>query len=137
MDRKQILELALQALQQQKAGIDADIEAIRAELEGTGSTIRQTTIVVSVATQRGRQRTPAERRAQAQRMRQIWAARKAKAAKPAAAKTAPAAGTKTRLMTAAQKKALSLKMKEAWKKRKAGAGKKTKAAPKAVKAVLP
>lgn len=126
MDRNRILELAIEALQKQKAGIDEEMESIKAELKGTGVPIRQTTPPV---TRRGRTRTAAERKVQAQRMREYWAKRKAKAARPVAAvKTAPAVkSTKTRSMTAAHKKALSLKMKQVWKKRKAAAGKKTKA----------
>jgi hypothetical protein len=127
MERNRILELALQELDRQKAVIDADIEAIRTELRGTGTraVIRQTPFLPSADSGRGRQRTPAERKAQAQRMREIWAARKAKAAKPAApAIAAPAASSaKTRSMTAARKKALSLAMKKAWKRRNAAAAK--------------
>jgi len=125
MDRNRILELALEELKRQKTGINADIEAIQAELTGTGSGIRQNILVPSAGTQRGRTRTPAERKAQAQRMREIWAAKRSQAAKPAAsAKTASAAAnTKIRSMTAAQKKVLSLKMREVWKKRKAAATK--------------
>jgi hypothetical protein len=123
MERKQVLELALQELERQKAGVDADIEAIQAELKGTGSAVRQTILVPSAGSPKGRKRTPAERKAHAQRMREIWKKRKA----AAASKTAPsAASTKTRSMTAARKKALSLKMREVWKKRKAAATKKTK-----------
>jgi hypothetical protein len=114
MDRNRILELALEGLYRQKAGIDADIEEIQAELTGTGSAVPQTMLVPSAGTPKGRQRTPAERKAQAQRMREIWKKRKAAAA---------AASTKTRSMTAARKKALSLAMREVWKKRKAAAKK--------------
>jgi len=129
MQRKQILELALLELQRQKAGINADIEAIRTELESTGSVIPQTPSLASAGTRRGRQRTPAQRKQQSLRMRKIWAARRAQAAKPAVpAKTAPAAASmKSRTMTAAQKKALSLKMREVWKMRKAAEAKRAKA----------
>ena len=125
MERNRILELALEELKRRKAGIDADIEAIRAELEGTGSAVPQTILVPSAGTQRGRKRTPAERKAQAQRMREIWKKRKAAAAaKPAApAKKPVAVSAQVRTMTDAQKKTISLKMKEAWKKRRAAAEK--------------
>jgi len=120
MERKHILELALEELYRQRAGVNADIEAIQAELTGTGSAVRQTTPVPSAGIKRGRKRTAAYRKAQAQRMREIWAARKAQGAKAAApAKTASA----PRSMTAARKKALSLKMREIWRKRKAAAAK--------------
>ena len=58
MDRNRILELALEGLYRQKAGIDADIEEIQAELTGTGSAVPQTMLVPSAGTPKGRQRTP-------------------------------------------------------------------------------
>jgi hypothetical protein len=127
MERNRILELALEELKRRKAGIDADIEEIQAELTGTGTAIQQTPSHPSAGTGKQRQRTPAERRKQSLRMKKYWAAKRAQAEKPAApAKTAPAAAsTKTRSLTAAQKKTLSLKMKAAWKKRKAGEARKS------------
>jgi hypothetical protein len=129
MERNRILELALEELYRRKAGINADIEAIQAELTGTGSAVPQTILVPSAGKGRGRQRTPAERTQQSQRMREIWVARRAQAAKSAAAaKSAQAAASmKTRSMTAAHKKALSLKMREVWRKRKAAAAMQAKA----------
>ena len=59
-------------------------------------------------------------------MREIWAARRAKAAK-ANAKAPSTASGKVRTMTDAQKKTISLRMKQVWAKRKAAAGKKGKA----------
>ncbi len=120
MEQKRVLELALESLNRKKAGIDEEIETLRNELDGTGTAIRQTPSLPSTGTRRGRTRTPAQRKAQAQRMREIWKKRKA----AAAVKTAPAAASrKTRSMTDARKKALSLKMKAVWKKRKAAAKK--------------
>jgi hypothetical protein len=129
MERNRILELALEELKRRKAGIDADIEEIQAELTGTGTAIQQTPSHPSAGTPKGRQRTPAERKEQSLRMKKYWAAKRAQAERPAApAKTAPtAASTKTRSLTAAQKKAISLKMKEAWKRRRAAAAKKAQA----------
>jgi nucleoid-associated protein YgaU len=127
MDRNRILELALEGLQKQKAGIDQEIEMIQAELSGRGSTVREKPFVPAVGTARGRLRTPAERKAQGERMRQYWAAKRAKAAKVTTApKTSPAAGPKRRMKTAAEKKALSLKMREIWKKRRAATAKSAK-----------
>jgi hypothetical protein len=124
MDQNRILELALEALQKQKAGIDEEIEMLHAELTGRGSTVREKPSVPASGKAKGRSRTPAERKAHSERMRQYWAAKKGKAAKVTTApKTAPAASPKRRTKTAAAKKALSLKMKEAWKKRKAAAKK--------------
>jgi hypothetical protein len=123
MDQNRILELALEGLQKQKAGIDAEIEAIQAELRGKGSAVRQARLFPSAVTGK-RKRTPAGRKAQAERMRLYWAEKRAKAAKIAAApKTSPSASPKRKAKTAAEKKALSLKMKQIWKKRKAAAGK--------------
>jgi uncharacterized protein (UPF0335 family) len=99
MERKRILELAVEALQQQKAQVEADIQTIQAELKGTGFGVSES------KEPQARRRSPAERKAQAERMREYWAAKRAQA-KPRAA---------------AAKKALSLKMKEIWKKRKAAA----------------
>jgi hypothetical protein len=120
MDRNRILGLALEELKLRKAGIDADIEAIQAELKGSGAAIRQTPSLPSAGTQRGRQRIPAERKAQAQRMREIWKKRKAaSAAKPAAPAKKPVdVSARVGTMTDAQNKALSLAIKKAWKKRK-------------------
>jgi len=124
MDRNRVLELALESLNRKRAGIDEEIETLQNELEGTGTAIREMT---SPVTRRGRKRTAAERKAQAQRMRKYWAEKRALAAKPAAAVKKPfPASAKVRTMTAAHKKALSLKMKQVWRKRRAAAGKKAK-----------
>jgi hypothetical protein len=122
MDQNRILELALQMLEKQKAGIEAELEMIRSELTGKGSTIREKKAATPAGTQRGRRRTPAERKAHSEAMRKYWAAKRGKAAKVAAApKTSPAAGPKRKAKTAAEKKALSLKMKQVWAKRRAEA----------------
>ena len=120
MDRNRILELAIEELVKQRDEIDAEIDAIRAELNRTG--VGAQARPAPKPTGRRRSRTPTERRAQAQRMREYWAAKKR------ATKSSPAR-TKARTKSAAQKRALSLKMKEVWKKRKAEAAKATKAQP--------
>ena len=126
MDRHRILELALEELKRQKAGIDGEIESIQSELRIVGSVVRQTGSAPSAGK---RSKTPAQRRAASQRMKKIWAARrKARAAKKSGAATAPAAGAKIRLKTEAEKKALSLKMKQVWARKKAEAAKKARAA---------
>ena len=48
MDRNRILELALEGLQKQKEGIDQEIEMVRAELKGGGSTVREAKVVAAV-----------------------------------------------------------------------------------------
>ena len=106
-----------------RGGIEEEIETLRNDLKTiTGAAVRQMTLSASAGTRRGRPRTAAERKAQAQRMREIWAARKAQAVvNSASLKTAPSASAKVK--TAAQRKAISLAMKEAWKRRKAAAAK--------------
>ncbi len=124
MDANRILELAVEALENQKAGINAEIEKIRAELRSMGSNMRQTRSF-PLASIRTRSRTPAQRRLQSQRMKRYWASKKkAEEAKPAVKPKTPAAGAKVRVKTDAEKKALSLKMKEVWRKTKAEAAKK-------------
>jgi len=51
-------------LYRRKAAINADIEAIQAELTGTGSAVPQTMVVPSDGKGRGGQRTPAGRKQQ-------------------------------------------------------------------------
>jgi len=124
MDRQRLLELALQELQRQRAVIEEEIETLRNDLKITGAAVRQMTLSASAGTRRGRPRTAAERKVQAQRMREIWAARRAAhvAVNSASLKTAQSASAKVK--TAAQRKAIGLAMKEAWKRRKAAAAKK-------------
>jgi hypothetical protein len=118
MDKNRILELAIEELQKQKAGIDAEIDYIRKELNRTGPGLRQAAPTPE-RMGRKRARTPAERRAQAQRMREYWAAKRL------AGKTSHVSA-KARTKSDAHKLALSLKMKEVWKKRKAAAAKAAK-----------
>jgi hypothetical protein len=78
MEHKRILELALEALQNQKAQVEAEIEALRAEMRGS---VRATSTrrAVPTAGPKGKRRakTPAEREAQSKRMKAYWAAKKA------------------------------------------------------------
>lgn len=126
MDRKRLVELSIEALERKKIEIDEEIDILRTELGSSGKAVRQAASPVSAAGGRKRRsRTPAERRAQSQRMKQYWAQRNSKAPKaPAAAKKAPAG--KVRVWTDSEKKALGLRMREVWKKRKSGSEKKTK-----------
>jgi hypothetical protein len=123
MDRNQLLELALEALQREKEEIKQEIENIQAEL-GTGTAGRHTIPVLLAGTRR--KRTPAERKARSHKMKQYWAAKKVQAAISPTKAKAPAVSAKVRTKTAAEKKALSLKMKAVWKKRKAAAATKMK-----------
>jgi hypothetical protein len=135
MDRNRILELAVETLEKQKAGIDAEIETIRAELRGRGSGTARKVKPAAASTRRRRLRTRAERKAHSKRMKKYWAAKRAKMVKVSAAKKSSPASKKRRAKIAAEKKALSLKMKQVWAKRKAeDAGKIVKTKPKANKA---
>ena len=128
MERNRLLQLALEELTRQKAGIDGEIESIRSELRIVGSVVRQTRSAPSAGTPRRKSKTPAQRRAASLRMKEIWAARKkAEAAKKSGMTKTPSAGAKIRHKTQAEKKALSLKMKEVWARKKADAAKKAKA----------
>jgi hypothetical protein len=120
MDQKRILQLAFEALEIQKAEIDAEIETLRAELEGTGSGAPRKAKPVVIPIGRRRTRTLAENRAHAERMRRYWAAKRAQTS--ATKKTSPASA-KGRPKSAAEKKVLSLKMKQVWAKKRAEAAK--------------
>jgi hypothetical protein len=97
---KRILELAVEALQLQKASVEAEIEAVRGELQGAARVYRAA--IVSPAAPK-RRRKIAQRKAQSERMKAYWAARKAAAAKP---KFGP--------RSAAARKAQSERMKAYW-----------------------
>ena len=117
------MELAVETLEKQKSGIDADMESIRAEMKGVGSRLARKVKPVTPATRKRRSKTPAQRKALSRKLKEIWAAKKRLAAKPAVvAKTAPARA-KGRPKSAAEKKALSLKMKQVWKRKRAEAAK--------------
>ena len=124
MDLNRILELAVETLEKRKAGINAEIETIRAELQGRGFRTARKMIPAAASTKRRRLQTRAERKAHSEGMKAHWAAKRAKAAKPLATMKLPAASGKRRAKSAAEKKALSLKMKQVWEKRKAEALKK-------------
>lgn len=116
MEQKRILELALETLEIQKAAIDAELAAIRAELDGVSPAFRAPRSVASAGTRRKTSRIPAGHKTQSQRMKEYWAAKRAQAPK-----NRPLARAKGRMKTEAEKKALSIKMKEAWNRRKAEA----------------
>jgi hypothetical protein len=126
MERKQLLELALETLEKQKAEIDSEIAEVQELLDGKPRVTARKREIPTLVVVKRRSKTLAERKAQAIRMKRYWAAKRAKKAKPVAQSKAIAASAKIRSMTVAQKKALSLKMKEAWKKRKAAAAQNAK-----------
>jgi hypothetical protein len=104
-----IIELAIEALQRRKSGVEAEIEMVEGELRG-----RTAKPAAPVAGKR-RPKTAAQRKAQAERMRAYWAARKARKTAPAKPKMGP--------QSAAARKAQSERMKAYWAKRKAKAAK--------------
>jgi hypothetical protein len=81
MEFKKILELALETLEKQKTQVEAEIEALRAEMRGSGPATSTRKAEGSATPQkRRRAKTPAERKAQSKRMKAYWAAKKAEAA---------------------------------------------------------
>ena len=132
MEKNRILELAIEALERKKAKIDAEIESLRSEIKGQATTPGKKITSAKPAIKPGK--SAAERKAQSERMKKIWAKRKSKAGKGKGKEKAKASAAKTKVAsairpkTAAEKKALSLKMKEVWKKKKAEAAQKAKAA---------
>jgi hypothetical protein len=87
MEFKRILELALETLEKRRTQVEADVEALRAEMRGRGEvTAKRKAGPTASPSGRRRTRTPAERKAQSKRMKSYWAAKKAataaKAKKP-------------------------------------------------------
>lgn len=120
MDRR-ILELALEALHERMAAIDAEIQSIQTQLRG-GASPR----TVAPAAGKRRTRTAAQRKAQSEKMKKIWAAKKGKPAKAQAAKKPTPAKQKRGPQSAAARKAVSERMKAYWAKRKAAKSKRGK-----------
>jgi hypothetical protein len=82
MEHKGILELALEALQKQRTQVEAEIEALGAEMRGSRrATLKRRARPAASAQKKRRAKTPAERKAQSKRMKAYWAAKKAAAAK--------------------------------------------------------
>lgn len=81
MEHKRILELALEALEKRRTQVEAEVEALRVEMRGSGraASTRKAGPAASRPEKR-RVRTPAERKAQSKRMKAYWAAKKASVA---------------------------------------------------------
>jgi hypothetical protein len=114
---QRILELAIEELTRQKNAIEAEIETIRGELKGPGSV--RLAIAPAIAGKR-RVRNAAQRKAQSERMKRYWAAKKSPVV---AAKESKKSNPKPRK---AASEAISEAMRAYWAKRKA-AGKNYKA----------
>ena len=77
-----ILELALEALEARKTAVAAEIEGIRSQLKGEAGIKTAKERKASVRpTGRRRPRTPAEKKAQSEKMKLYWAKRRAGAAR--------------------------------------------------------
>ncbi len=108
MDKARILQLAITALENQRASVEAEINELTAQLK-TGKTPVSSPMVTR------RSRTAAEKKAHSERMKKYWAAKRKPEAKPAQR-------TKTGPQSAASRKAVSERMKLYWaEKRKAAA----------------
>jgi hypothetical protein len=113
MDRKKIIELALEALHVREAAVAAEISQLRSEIaQFAGAT--PPAAAVAKRSRKRRARTAEERRRHSVRMKQIWAARKARSAKPKPAK----AGNAKPGATSAANLARAEKMKAYWAKKK-------------------
>src|SRR5512135_1410329 len=78
MEQKRILELALETLQYRRTDVDAEMEALRAEMRGSGrATLKGKAGPTTRPKGKRRAKTPAERKAQSKRMKAYWAAKKA------------------------------------------------------------
>ena len=76
---KRLIELALEALEQRKASIDAEIAAIRAEMTGRGGIKSILPTKAAVAPKKRGPRSKAARKAQSERMKAYWAKKRAEA----------------------------------------------------------
>ena len=117
MERKRILELALETLENQRAEVDAAIAEISEMKGGIRRGIVKKSGTPTPVMAKRRSRTAAERKAQSLRMRRIWAEKKAARAK----KPSPAGGK--RKMRSAKSQAVSEGMRVYWAKKKAEAAK--------------
>ncbi len=118
MEFNRILELAFEELAKKKKQIENEIKMVSAEMNRIA---RKPASSIAEIKKRSR-RSAAQRKAQSQRMREYWAAKRAKAAKTTARlRRLPARSLKRRAKSAAQRKLLSLKMKQVWRRRKAAA----------------
>jgi hypothetical protein len=113
---QRIFELAIEELNRQKSAIEAEIEAIRGELRGSGA---MRVAKAPAIAEKKRVRSASQRKAQSERMRKYWAAKKLPAA---AAKESKKANPKPQKATS---KAISDAMRAYWAKKKA-AGKNLK-----------
>ncbi len=76
---KRLIELALEALEQRKAAIDAEITAIRTELTGRGRIASIPSIKPAAPPKKRGPRSKAARKAQSERMKAYWAKKRAEA----------------------------------------------------------
>ena len=120
MDRNRVLELALEALEKQRADVEAAIAEVE-ELQGgiPRRIVRRPELPTLVVVKR-RSQTAAERKSQSERMKAYWARKRAESAKLSAAQAPETATKKRKPKTAAHRRAQSKAMKAYWAKRKKG-----------------
>ncbi len=121
---KQIIELALEALQARKIAVEAQIAQLTRELKGgTRALTTKELGNISIPAVR-RKRTAAERRKQSLKMKAYWAARKKQPGNKKAAAKAVQQKVKRGPQSATARKQASERMKQYWKNRRAAAQKK-------------
>lgn len=108
---KRILELALEALHNRMAAVDAEIQSIKTQLDG-----RAKPKTVAPAAGKRKARTAAQRKAQSEKMKKIWAEKRAKRIQAAKTVTPP---KPNKGPSAAARKAQSERMKAYWAARRA------------------
>jgi hypothetical protein len=116
---KRILELALEALHKRMAAVNAEIQSLKTQLKGG---VRPKTVAPAAGKRKAR--TAAQRKAQSEIMKRIWAEKRAKGIQ--AAKKAVPPKPKKGPKSAATRKAQSERMKAYWAKRKASKSKRGK-----------
>lgn len=120
MDRKRVLELALETLAARRAEVEAVIAEVVELQRGTRRVIAKKPELPTLVVVKRKSRTQAERKAQSERMKAYWAAKRALAGKKE--KPSPAGGK--RKLKSAKSRAVSEGMRAYWAKRKAEEAKK-------------
>jgi hypothetical protein len=114
---KRILELALEALHERMAAVDAEIQSIQTQLR-----VGIKSKTPAPAAGKRKARTAAQRKAQSEKMKRIWAEKRAVVARAQAAKMVTPPKPK-KGPSAAARKAQSERMKAYWAKKKAAKSK--------------
>ncbi|MBZ5496602.1 MAG: hypothetical protein LAP85_09380 [Acidobacteriia bacterium] len=113
---KRILELAIEALQGRRVAVAAEIDWIRTQLKGGVKAKGPAT--AAPAAGRRKARTAAQRKAQSEKMRAYWAAKRKTGTKTKAAKRPASAKPAKGPVSPAARKAQSERMKAYWAKKR-------------------